>query len=299
MRLTVIPARFRFAPLFAAMSSTDVQMHASQYIFYVHMAMILYWIAAISAIVIKRFLPSVSSSLNYGKLASTPPERRTSLLLDRPILRPAIAWPFFYFTGAVTTVISWLGVQSGDIRPSSGLFTLSFFAFQVIRRFSECLFVHHHSEKNFVTLLQLGAGTSFYIAAPLSVFLNCDFHSIRIQSNSDAVQIVLLVASFLLASYAQNHAHRTFASLTPIVGKYGIPKGPLFNTLLCPHYFAEVFIYALFALHAQGVETFLMLIFVTCALTDSAVRTREWYRTTFSRKHLRDQPPYAIFPYIL
>lgn len=274
-------------------------MISSDYIDLSRLLLILYWIAAISAILLKYISPTLSASLNYGKLTKPSPKRRYLHFIDRPVAHPGVAWPFFYFTGASLTFGVWLGVKQSGAVPSHLLVALCLFASQVARRFLECAFVHHHSDKISVTLLQFLAGTSFYVAAPLSLLASCNLHGDGDHLAYFSVPQILLAVSFMAASYAQNVAHRTLASVTPIIGKYGIPKSFLFRWVVCPHYFAEVVIYTLFALYVPGLQTFFMLIFVACNLTDSAVRTRKWYCATFTRRQLLELSDFAIFPFIL
>lgn len=102
---------------------------------------------------------------------------------------------------------------------------------------------------------------------------------------------------FLVASSVQHVAHRTLAEARPVVGKYGIPRGRLFDRVACPHYTAEIAIYTLFAMETRQICSVLMLAFVLINLADSGARTMSWYRTKFPRELLPPRQNHALFPF--
>lgn len=257
-----------------------------------------YWISAIAAILLKHTSPQVSASLNYGKLSS-PKSEREFALLDQPFARPALAWPCFYAAGFLAACLVYIVTTLVIVIPAKTTFVLILFIVQVVRRFMECLMVHRHSETITVTLVQFLAGISFYIAAPLSLLVKdeTDHHEVGIHLLEPSQ--LLMTTFFFIASFAQNHAHRTLASVEPIVGKYGIPRGLLFSLVTCPHYSAEVAIYALFAFQIATMQAGLLFAFVFLNLTDSALRSHKWYCTIFPAELIQSLPSFAIIPAIL
>ncbi|KAI5236851.1 hypothetical protein E4T42_09347 [Aureobasidium subglaciale] len=88
---------------------------------------------------------------------------------------------------------------------------------------------------------------------------------------------------FILASGVQHDCHAYMASLK----KYSVPEHPVFNHLVCPHYFAECLIYFAIAIVAAPVGAWLnwtvacALVFVGVNLGVTADGTREWYVQKF------------------
>lgn len=262
------------------------------------LVLIAYWILAISAIFMKNVSSKVSSSLTYGKLALSR-ARRHGALLDRPFARPVAAWPCFYAIGTLIACIACVATSNNAMIPTETSYVMYLFMLQAVRRFTECLLVHRHSEEIAVTFLQFLAGVSFYVAAPLSLLVRDGMRDRPAGMTSFTLSNFLITTVFLIASYAQNYAHRTLASVKPVVGKYGIPTGFLFSMVTCPHYFMEVVIYGLFAIHVASLQSCLLLMFVFLNLTDSALGTHKWYRYTFPAEMLRYQARFAIIPFLL
>lgn len=92
---------------------------------------------------------------------------------------------------------------------------------------------------------------------------------------------------FILASGMQHDCHVYLASLK----KYTLPAHSVFETLVCPHYFAECIIYLALAImsapRGRGVvlNTTMVtgLLFVGSCLGCSSLMSREWYENKFGR----------------
>jgi hypothetical protein len=88
---------------------------------------------------------------------------------------------------------------------------------------------------------------------------------------------------FILASGVQHDCHAYLASLK----KYSVPEHPVFNRLVCPHYFVECLIYLAISIVAAPAGAMLnwtivcALIFVAVNLGVTADGTREWYVQKF------------------
>jgi 3-oxo-5-alpha-steroid 4-dehydrogenase 3 len=91
---------------------------------------------------------------------------------------------------------------------------------------------------------------------------------------------------FFLASGAQHDAHVHLASLE----KYSLPQHPFFRIVLCPHYMAEVLIYAAIAVVAapQGrvvnATVAAGTAFVAVILGVAAGENKRWYQSKFGEK---------------
>ncbi|GAB7351210.1 hypothetical protein MBLNU459_g1648t1 [Dothideomycetes sp. NU459] len=88
---------------------------------------------------------------------------------------------------------------------------------------------------------------------------------------------------FILASGVQYDCHSYLASLKT----YKVPEHPVFNNLVCPHYFAECLIYLSLAIVAAPPGYILnrtilcALVFVTANLGITAAGTKTWYAQKF------------------
>lgn len=102
---------------------------------------------------------------------------------------------------------------------------------------------------------------------------------------------------FFLAGVAGNfYHHKLLAGLRKNSLDYFIPKGGLFEFVVCPHYLFEICAWLGFALLSRHFAAWLILCFVIAYLTAQGLRTLEWYRAEFadfprSRK--------ALLPFIL
>ncbi|THY89892.1 hypothetical protein D6C93_06745 [Aureobasidium pullulans] len=88
---------------------------------------------------------------------------------------------------------------------------------------------------------------------------------------------------FILASGVQHDCHAYLASLK----KYSVPEHPVFQRLVCPHYFVECLIYLAISIVAAPAGSLLnwtivcALIFVSVNLGVTADGTRDWYGQKF------------------
>lgn len=130
-----------------------------------------YWALATTAILMKTFFPIFRVSLTYGKLhntATNAPVSRSfpfAKYATLPISAPAFAWRAFYLCGMAT----WSACQY--LKGTNTCLSEWLFCFQLLRRFLECVFVHRFSSARRVPLLQLAAGLSFYVAAPVTLMV--------------------------------------------------------------------------------------------------------------------------------
>ncbi|TPX38259.1 hypothetical protein SmJEL517_g00038 [Synchytrium microbalum] len=91
---------------------------------------------------------------------------------------------------------------------------------------------------------------------------------------------------FIAASVTQYHIHAYLASLKPRIGPriYILPKGGLFDAVLCPHYFLEILIYAALFMAVGTWTTFAVLVWVVVDLSVSADESYKWYLARFGDK---------------
>ncbi|CAG9460833.1 unnamed protein product [Pedinophyceae sp. YPF-701] len=110
------------------------------------------------------------------------------------------------------------------------------------------------------------------------------------------------VTLFVFGNVAQHGAHASLAALRRSdgrdAGKYRLPHGMLFEGLSCPHFTAEIVLYAglLFVVAPATVPQLCVFAFVVGNLTSSALDRHAWYKARFKSypAHRR-----AIFPGVL
>ena len=109
--------------------------------------------------------------------------------------------------------------------------------------------------------------------------------------SAPSVRTLLCIPIFLVASGIQHDCHVYLASLP----KYTLPTTPIFNSVVCPHYTAECFIYMSLAIIAapQGTlfnRTLLCaLAFVATNLSVTASATKKWYAQKFGREKVEER----------
>lgn len=158
----------------------------------------LFWITISAAVLGKRFVPALERGLNYGKLSHAPVahddsrytgnrlraathqgiNRVVAVLTAPAVLAPRHAWTCFYVVGIFMGFICVKAFV--HLRGSPPPLVLLLFMLQVTRRLGECLFVHRFSTGPNLSLLLWLAAVSFYVAAPLTLFV--DSLGLRMQS---------------------------------------------------------------------------------------------------------------------
>ena len=95
---------------------------------------------------------------------------------------------------------------------------------------------------------------------------------------------------FLWASWHQWNCHRILARLRKqphmnvTKSLYGIPQGDWFDHVTCPHYLAEIVIYAAMfvVMEMRNVVWLLVVLFTASMLALSARQSHQWYKTRFA-----------------
>lgn len=203
-------------------------------------------------------------------------------------------WVSIYAVGVIFSVIFvGVAVRQG-ISVSCAMILL---CVQTTRRLSECMTVHKFSSRPFSAILGF-LGQLYYILAALSLFCDSATTARSASSQFRLLRLLIGLGVFTYASLAQHTQHKILAKTKPLVGKYGVPRGGLFEVVWCPHYLMEILIYISLVLVDPGILAGAMLMFVVANLSQSAVRAKKWYSDTFPRDVLPKQR-FAIFPHLL
>eukprot|EP00744_Colponema_vietnamica_P014790 GILI01020706.1.p1 GENE.GILI01020706.1~~GILI01020706.1.p1 ORF type:complete len:320 (-),score=51.25 GILI01020706.1:35-970(-) len=198
---------------------------------------------------------------------------------------------------------------SGVTLPALSLCLLQLHLF---RRILECSFVSVFSSSARMHIFGYILGMSFYALASLTLVVQSPLLLPPSSTMSSLLRIevmeltspwtVCAVFLFLLGNSFQSKAHAMLADLRKgsdpsQPAEYKVPVGSLFNYVSCPHYAAELLIYAsLLLLQPHSTSLVLMFLFVCTNLTITALRTHSWYQQTFPNYPRRRK---AIIPLIL
>ncbi|KAI9888828.1 MAG: hypothetical protein M1814_006231 [Vezdaea aestivalis] len=173
------------------------------------------------------------------------------------------------------------------------------------RRLYESL-VHAKPSSSTISSAQYLLGMSFYAVTSIAIWAEGgkalkDFGRLTLLDfeplNLSVLQLLGMLL-FILASGMQFDCHAYLASLE----KYTLPKHPIFNTVVCPHYMAECVIYLSFAIIAAPTGRLLnqtlvaTLIFVLVNLSVTAESTKAWYAKKFGPDSVKGKP--RMIPFI-
>lgn len=77
---------------------------------------------------------------------------------------------------------------------------------------------------------------------------------------------------------------------------YKIPKGGLFNTVICPHYLFEIIVFWSFFMVSQTIYSFSFAMGTTFYLIGRSYATRRWYLSKFDDfpKHIKALVPFVF-----
>lgn len=241
----------------------------------------------------------------------------------------------FYVAGLIFTATLWTIGQEGVPRKSIlelHRLPVVLLLIHLCRRLYECVYVHAWGNGK----MHVGGyflGLLHYAFVPFIV-VDADWccgkvNAVEYQSLKTTYQMVL---GALLCCYGQEQQHAHHKILAQLrkggarssLEQYSIPSGRWFSYVSCPHYFAEVLIYAAFAImlhplvvNAPSCETLklihvpastapllglrsykhlVLLVWVTTNLTVSARTSHSWYLNRFGSKYPRHRK--AIIPLI-
>lgn len=157
------------------------------------------------------------------------------------------------------------------------------------KRVLESLFLHKYSGP--ISIFTTFMIASFYsLAAFLVGYLNREpFHSM------DAWFYIGIVL-FVIGIIGNFNQHKALANLRKDSLEYKIPRGGLFEYVVCPHYLFEIITWLGIFLLSRHLGALLVLAFIIAYLSARSIRTLAWYREKF-----KDFPTgrKGIFPFVL
>jgi hypothetical protein len=157
------------------------------------------------------------------------------------------------------------------------------------KRVLESLFLHRYSGTIglFTTLLI----ASFYsLASFLIGYLNQ--HPLP----SPDLWFYLGFVFYIIGILGNFYHHKILADLRKNSLDYFIPKGGLFDYVVCPHYLFEIFTWLGIFLFSRHLATLLVLLFIIAYLSARSIRTLQWYRERFTKfpKNRKGMIPFIL-----
>lgn len=238
----------------------------------------------------------------------------------------------FYVAGIIFTIAFLAVGQEGFAILELQHIPVVLLLLHLCRRAYECVYIHAWGNGK----MHIGGyflGLLHYAVVPFVVVDSdwCCGEDIAVSYQPSKRDIFEMALGTLLCCYgqAQQHAHhKILAGLrkggAKSLEQYSIPSGRWFSYVSCPHYFAEILIYAAFAImlhplavNASSCETLklinlpasaasllglrsykhlVLLVWVATNLTVSARTSHEWYLHRFGSKYPRHRK--AIIPLI-
>lgn len=216
-----------------------------------------------------------SGLLKYNKFrpsAETPARLGMFILYASPIIA-------LYFSArnyvANANLIQWIVLTS--------------VALHFMKRVLESLFLHKYSGA-----AKLSAAISiafFYSSASFFIgYLN------RTPLHPIDIWFMLGFVFYFIGNIGNFIHHKILADLRKDSLEYFIPKGGLFNYVVCPHYLFEIFTWVGIFLFSRHLGTLLVLGMIIAYLFARSLVTLKWYRETFSDfpKHVRTMIPFVF-----
>lgn len=117
--------------------------------------------------------------------------------------------------------------------------------------------------------------------------------------SAPSIRTLLCVPLFIIASGFQHDCHAYLASLP----KYTLPIHPIFQVIVCPHYFAECLIYLSMAILGAPNDAWInrtiasALLFVLVNLGVTASTSKEWYAQKFGKEKVEGRWKMIPFAY--
>ncbi|KAF5805946.1 putative 3-oxo-5-alpha-steroid 4-dehydrogenase (NADP(+)) [Helianthus annuus] len=203
-----------------------------------------------------------NSSAKQAVAAGTKVSSRTGMLM-------------LYTPAFVAGVVSFFVFPGGGVR----FFLLKVVVtFHFFKRDFEVLFVHKYSGNMGLGSTILISIFYFYVATSLIVV-----HYMSLGLPEPPIDLKYVgVIMFTVGIIGNFYHHNLLAKLrTDKEKEYKIPRGGLFNLVICPHYSFEILIFYGFAFISQTPLAFACALGDSCYLIARSYQTRNWYVNKF------------------
>ncbi|CAH8387729.1 unnamed protein product [Eruca vesicaria subsp. sativa] len=195
-----------------------------------------------------------------------------------------------YTPAFLAAASSFFLVPSDDLR---FLLLKSALALHFFKRIFEVMFVHKYSGEMAIDSA-LTITTSYFSSTALMLYSQ-SFTLGLPEPHFDLIP--LGIAMFVVGIVGNLYHHVLLAKLRSEDGtkEYKIPKGGLFDTIICPHYLFEILVFWSFFMVSQTIYSFTFAMGTTFYLVGRSYATRSWYLSKFDDfpKHIK-----ALIPFV-
>ncbi|KAI3783641.1 hypothetical protein L1987_42727 [Smallanthus sonchifolius] len=223
-------------------------------------------VATLLSTVYLGFAEVIGSHLQYSKFANS----------SQGIKLSSRAGMLILYTPALLA-----GIVSFFVFPGDGLRFLllkSAVTFHFFKRDLEVLFVHKYSGNMGVGSTILISIFYFYVATSMIVVYYMSLGLPEPSIDLTYIGLIIFIAGIIGNFYHHNLLSKLRANKEK---EYKIPRGGLFNLVICPHYLFEILIFYGFAFISQTPLAFACAIGDSCYLIARSHQTRNWYVSKF------------------
>lgn len=177
-------------------------------------------------------------------------------------------------------------------------------------------FILHYFNRSIIYPLRMHKPTPMPISVMLAAFFYCTWNG-----STQAVSLIFVssydsswtstpqfkagLVLFFIGFYLNNHSDSILLKMKQNIrknpsnsknGKYGIPRGGMFNYVSCPNFLGEIIEWWGFALACSSLPSLAFAVYTTGFLASRAVQSHKWYNEKFD-----DYPQNrkAVFPFLL
>ncbi|KAJ0261022.1 hypothetical protein HA466_0042240 [Hirschfeldia incana] len=198
-----------------------------------------------------------------------------------------------YIPAFLAAAASFFVIPSDDLR---FLLLKSALALHFFKRIFEVLCIHKYSGEMAVDTA-LNVTTSYFSSTVLMLYSQ----TFTLGLTEPAFDLKLIgVVMFVVGIIGNLYHHVLLAKLRNEEGGkkkvYKIPKGGLFNTVICPHYLFEIIVFWSFFVISQTIYSFSFAMGTTFYLVGRSYATRRWYLSKFDDfpKHVKALVPFVF-----
>ncbi|XP_013720964.2 very-long-chain enoyl-CoA reductase [Brassica napus] len=195
-----------------------------------------------------------------------------------------------YTPAFLAAASSFFVLPSDDLR---FLLLKSALALHFFKRIFEVLFIHKYSGEMAIDSA-LTITTSYFSSTTLMLYSQ-NFTLGLPEPGFDLKPLGIVM--FVVGIVGNLYHHVLLAKLRSEDGtkQYKIPKGGLFDTIICPHYLFEILVFWSFFMVSQTIYSFSFAMGTTFYLVGRSYATRSWYLSKFDDfpKHIK-----ALIPFV-
>ena len=276
----------------------------------VHLAA--FWMAMSTLALLAAIIPRLMFLIEHGKTMSQREEDGGSVLKwDGSLLSAGSytlarikafsvnkSWFLHFYIISVITCLFLIHIVGRESTGGNKVAVLSLFFLHSCRRLYECIYVFKFGSSR-MHVAGFIVGVVYYIAVPITLWHEATEGEFPLFERKTAVGLLL----FLCGNIAQSYFHwvlSTGRSTSQTAEKrYIFPRGFGFDLVSCPHYTAEITLYAgLCLLIPDSVPMAALLVWVVANLSVVARRSHEWYWATFPEEMKRENERARILPFL-